>query len=319
MRPGQRVRARAREVDHAGSYLHKGVDDVVGATTSRTGTSRRQDHAWTTSGSGVSGDGKITSVRGVDWTTDNTRNLKRSGSLSEVLGDVGHGNVVEGNMTEVSTTIGVGVPGFDIALLEVRQASEGNGSGTLASELHSCLEHVARCTTVVGARASAMLDGRRMTMRRIEADATSAIHGSLQLGQVVGTRKLLLGTGVAQLGDDLGISISEEETRATERCLLHDGGVAELLDESLATLDGGVGDLGSLGGVKARPRTTLNAIDECNHAMNIGEVDEGIADIARGLEVDAEVDEVVGAEADIVEDCLERHLQSRSTRFSQQH
>lgn len=141
-------------------------------------------------------------------------------------------------------------------------------------------------------------------MRRIETDATSAIHGSLKLGQVVRTRERLLCTGVAQLAHDLRVGVGEEETRTTERSLLHDRRVAELLDESLTTLDGGVGDLGILGRTEAIPATTLKTVDEGDHAVDIGEVDEGIAHIAARLEVDTKVQEVVGTKADVIEDGL---------------
>jgi hypothetical protein len=58
----------------------------------------------------------------------------------------------------------------------------------------------------------------------------------------------------------------------------------------------------------AKPATALDAVDESDHATDVGKVNEGIAYVAAGLEVDTEVHEVVGAEADLVEGGLERQL-----------
>jgi hypothetical protein len=141
-------------------------------------------------------------------------------------------------------------------------------------------------------------------MRRVEADATSGVHGALKLGEVVRTRECLLSTSLSQLVHHLGFDECVDEARTTERSLLHDGGVAELLDKSLTTLDCGVRDLSVLAGAEARPRATLQTIEQGDHAIGVGEVDEGIAHVAARLEIYAEVQEVVCAEADIVEDSL---------------
>lgn len=89
---------------------------------------------------------------------------------------------------------------------------------------------------------------------------------------------------------------------------MHDRRIAELLDECLAALDGGVGNFGSLVRVEAGPEPTLDAVDEREHAVGIREVDEGVANIAARLEVDTKVHEVVSAKADVIEDVLEGHL-----------
>ena len=60
--------------------------------------------------------------------------------------------------------------------------------------------------------------------------------------------------------------------------------------------------------MEADPGATLETVDEGDHAVDIGEVDEGIANVAGGLEVDAKVHEVVSTEADIVEDGLQGQL-----------
>ena len=178
----------------------------------------------------------------------------------------------------------------------------------LTSIVHGGLVHVARSTTIVDARAVAMLSDREVSMRRVEAYTTSTINGSLKLGQVVRARKGLLGASVTKLAEDLSIRIGEEESRTTEGSLLHHGRVAKLLDKSLTTLDRGIGYLSSLGGTEADPATALNAIQKSNHAVDVSEVDEGVSHVAARLEVDAQVDKVESTEADIVEDRLERQL-----------
>lgn len=208
----------------------------------------------------------------------------------------------------MTTTVGAEVPSLNLLLLGVGQASELNRSGALVGKVHSGLHDIARATTVVSTGAVAVLSDWRVSIGRVQADATSTIHGTLKLGKVVGAREGLLGTGGAQLAHHLSVDERKDQSRATVWSLLHDGGVAKLLDKSLATLDGGIGDLGSLVGVEAGPESTLNTIDEGEHAIGVGEVDEGVANVAARLEVYAEVHEVVSAEADFVEDVLQGHL-----------
>lgn len=145
-------------------------------------------------------------------------------------------------------------------------------------------------------------------MGREQTYGARAVHGTLKLRQVVRTREGLLKSCRAKLASDLSVNVGDEQTRTTEWSLLHDGRVAELLNESLTTLDGGVGDLSSLGRSITNPATTLELVDEGDHTMDVGEVDEGITNVACRLEVDAQVHEVVGTEASIVEDSLESHL-----------
>jgi hypothetical protein len=52
--------------------------------------------------------------------------------------------------------------------------------------------------------------------------------------------------------------------------------------------------------VDVRPEATLHAIDEGEHAVGIGKVDEGVPNVAAGLEIDLETQEVVGAERELV-------------------
>jgi len=300
---------RNTRVESCRDDSHEGVDDMVRRATGRTNTSRGTRHARTTSRSGVRGGSDLTEVRATNRAADDTRNLRtRGGSLRKVLSDMGQRDVVEGDETEMTMTAGVGVPGLDLALLGLRKTDKGDRIGALTGELDCCLNHVTRSATVVGARAGAVLSDGRVSMRRIQANAAGAVHGTLELRQVVRTRKGLLRARVAETTHGLSVSVGEEQARTAERSLLHDGRVAELLNKRLTALDGGIGDLSSLGRAKSNPGTTLDAVDERNHAADIGEVDEGIAHIATGLEVNAKVHEVVGTEADIVENGLERHL-----------
>lgn len=145
-------------------------------------------------------------------------------------------------------------------------------------------------------------------MRRVEANTAGTIHRSLELRQVVRTRESLLGSSLTELAHTLSIGIGNEQMWTAEWCLLHDRGVAELLDESFTTLNRGVGNFRSFGRAEAGPATMFNAVDERDHAMDITEIDEGIAHIAAGLEINSKVDKVISAEADIIENGLEGHL-----------
>lgn len=221
---------------------------------------------------------------------------------------MGHGDAVKGDTTTVTTTIGAQVPSLDVLLLGLAQAGKLNGSSALMSKVHGSLHDVAGAATVVCAGTVAVLGQRSVSVGGIETDATGAVHRTLKLGKIVGAREGLLGTGSAQLTHHLSVGDGEDQARATVRSLLHDRRVAELLDKCLAALDGGVGDLGGLLGVETGPESTLDAVNERQHAVGIGEVDEGVTNVAARLEVNAKVHEVVCAEADVIEDVLQGHL-----------
>jgi len=246
-------------------------------------------------------------VSNIDSVVDSDRVGR--GLLGKILRNVGHGDVVEGDASDLTLTVEVRVPELDVALLQVSEAGKLNRSSALAGEVHGSLHHVARSAAIPRAGAVAVLGNGGEPMRRVETDATGAVHRTLKLRQVVRTREGLLGASRSKLISSISVEVGEEETGSTEGRLLHDGRVAKLLHQSLATLDGSVGDLGSLGRTICSPGTTLEAVDEGDHATYVGEVDEGIAHVAAGLEVDAKVEEIVGAKADFVEDSLERHLQ----------
>jgi hypothetical protein len=242
----------------------------------------------------------------------NSRKCANSANPRQVRVDMAHGDVLVRSDARNSLTTDSGVPDFDLALELWRDEAlhgECRPSCVLASRILGNLLLVARGATVVATITVAVLSVGRIAMRGEQADGASAIHGTLELGQIVGSWEGLLSAGGSKLTCGLGVDIREEETRTTEWSLLHDRRVAELLDESLTTLDGGVRDLGSLVGAVSEPAATLNVVDESDHSVDVGEVDEGVANIAARLEVNAKVHEVVGAKALLIEDSLEGRLQ----------
>lgn len=181
-------------------------------------------------------------TEGVNWTADGTmaRRSTENGVDAEVLLDVAHGDVLERGAAVATLAVERRVPDLDVALGGLIGDLEGGIRSALTSVVHGSLDHVARSATVVCTRAVAvMLEGREAVGWE-QADGTSAVHGTLELRQVVGAWEGLLDTDRAKLASSLSVLVGEEETRAAERSLLHDRGVAELLDQCLATLDGGV-------------------------------------------------------------------------------
>jgi hypothetical protein len=245
------------------------------------------------------------------WATDDTGEATtdgRSKNLAKVLANMRQGNVLERDVANLTLAVVNRVPKLDVALLGLVKAVRGHRGSTLTGVVGGSLSHVARCATVIGAVTVAVLADTRDAMRRVQTNAASAVHRPLELGEVVRTREGLLSTRVAKPVEQVGIVVGQEQAWTAEGGLLHDRGVAELLDQSLTTLDGGVRDLSGLGRTVAKPATALDAVNESDHATDVGKVDEGIAHVAAGLEVDTEVHEVVGAEADLVEGGLERQL-----------
>jgi hypothetical protein len=254
--------------------------------------------------------------RAADDTVVGSNGLRASLMLCEVHGDMGQRNEVEGNGSKLALTIVASIPHNDVVLGSLGEILERNRDrrSALTSEVHGGLEHVTRSTTIIATSTSAVLSNGRVTVGREQANGASAVHRTLKLGQVVGSRKDLLGAGGSKLASDFRVHVGEEQTRTAEWSLLHDRGVAELLDECLTTLNGSVGDLSSLVGSVSRPAATLDVVDESNHTMNICEIDEGITDIATRLEIDAKVYEVVGTEALLIEDSFEGQLQRWSVK-----
>lgn len=164
---------------------------------------------------------------------------------------------------------------------------------------------VARVATVVFGDEVAVSMGS--ASGREEALVLSALNGPLQLGHVVRVRERLLASSEAEVLVR-HVIVGVEETGTTEWRLLHDRRIAELGGESVLALDGCIADLGALVGLVTDPAFAFNVVKNGKHAVDVGEVDKGIADIASSLEVNAEVNEVVGAEADVVKHLLQRQL-----------
>ena len=261
--------------------------------------------------SGDSSANVVTLVWGVDNRCTNDTGVVDSDRvgrrlmLSEILSDMCHGYVVERDISNLTLAVVVGVPHLNITLLQVSEALKRNRSSALASKVHGSLHHVTRSTTVVCAGTVAVLGDGRESMRGVETNTASAVHRTLKLRQVVRTREGLLGASGTKLIRYFGVEVGEEKAGATEGSLLHYRRVAELLDQSFTALDCGIRYLSSLRRAVGGPTATLDTIDEGDHTTNICEVDEGIAYIAARLEVNAEVEEIVGAEANFVKNRLE--------------
>jgi len=208
--------------------------------------------------------------------------LRASLLLGEVQGEMSHRDEVEWNASQAALPIDAGVPDLDVIFRSFGEVQHlrRSRSRTLSRKVHSCLHNVAGSATIIATTTDAVLSERRVAVRGKQTDGASTIHGALELGQVVGTRKGLLSAGGAKLAGGLSVDVGVEEARTTERSLLHHRRVAELLDESLTTLDGGIGNLSSLVGAISSPAATLDVVDESDHAVDVGEVDEGVADVA---------------------------------------
>jgi hypothetical protein len=237
--------------------------------------------------------------------------LRASLMLREVEGEVSHRDKIKGYTSKTTLTIEAGIPDLDVKFSIVGKVLERHGCRcrTLTSKVDSSLKSVPGSAAIVATTTVPVFSGGRIAVRGKQTDGAGAVHGTLELGEVVWAREDLLNAGVPKLAGDLSVNVRVEETRATERSLLHDGRVAELLNQSLTTLDGGVRDLSGLVGTVTNPGATLDVIEQVGHAVDVGEVDEGIADVATGLEVNAKVHEVVGTKALLVEDGLEGQLQ----------
>lgn len=258
-------------------------------------------------------------AHGTTRTSGSANGIAGTGMLVEVLGDVCHGDRVEADSTCEAATEGVEIPGLNVLLLVLGQTGELDRSSVLVSKVHGRLHHVTRAAAVVSARTVAVFGASRVSTRRIETSATSGVHGALELRDVVRTRKGLLGASEANLVHYLGFSEGDDKTRAAEWSLLHDRRVAELLNKRLASLDCRVRDLGGLVGVETGPEATLDAIDEHEHTVRIGKVDEGVANVAAGLEINPQIYEIVGAEAGDVDHVLQSHLSKKLVKVHDVH
>lgn len=93
-----------------------------------------------------------------------------------------------------------------------------------------------------------------------------------------------------------------EESRSAERCLVHDHRISELLYKRFFTLDGSIRYLGVLLGAVAIPLLVSDVVHHVDDAVGIGEVDKRISNIACGVEVDAQIEEVILSKTVLVEE-----------------
>lgn len=90
--------------------------------------------------------------------------------------------------------------------------------------------------------------------------------------------------------------------------LKHDGAVAELLDETVLSLNSSVGDLGDLVALEAIPALVTSRVDEVNNIQRIDKVDKGVSNIAIIRKINAQVHEVVLSPAGLVDDAFQHSL-----------
>lgn len=83
--------------------------------------------------------------------------------------------------------------------------------------------------------------------------------------------------------------------------LKHDGAIAKLLNEAVATLNGSVGNLSNLVRAIVVPLLTSTMLDKTDDVCGVLEVDESVADVAVVGEVDAKIHEIEFAKGALVE------------------
>ena len=91
------------------------------------------------------------------------------------------------------------------------------------------------------------------------------------------------------------------ELGAARSSLLHDDGVAELGEETVDSLDRGVGNLTALGGAVKTPGLANLCINKVGDVLGVSEVHEGITNVQLCAKVNAQVTEVSMAEGALVE------------------
>lgn len=243
-----------------------------------------------------------------NWALDGARvDRKTMTSLgsADVSLDNEERDVLEGDHAGLGGTKLIEVLDFSLALLGIGVHGEVRRVAILVVHV----DHVARGATIIGARVGTVGSLVDSSSRSEETNGTSAIDGALILGPVVGVGELELNAGLTNVLDNPSLLLGDEKARAAVRGLLHNRGVAELLNKGLATLDGSIRQLGVLGGAVSRPATALDMLEHQKHTLDVAEVDEGIANVVSRLEVDAKVDKVVSAKADTIQESLESHLE----------
>lgn len=142
------------------------------------------------------------------------------------------------------------------------------------------------------------------TTWRIQANGLSIVNGPRELLLVV---RLWEGGFVTYglIGGNVNGVDGVEQLGPKGDVLGHDGRVAELLDETVLALNGGIRNFAELVGRDTRPRLVDSSLEEGNNELWTNKVDKGVTDVAAVGEVHADVQEVVVTFAGDVEDLLD--------------
>lgn len=140
--------------------------------------------------------------------------------------------------------------------------------------------------------------------RWVETDSLGVIETASELGRIVWTRKLALFADRSVVG---AVEVVDRVPQLwTKACkFLHDRAVAELLDEAVLALNGGVRNLEDLLRLVTSPSLADTSMEEGDDQLWADEVDKGIADVAVVGEVGTQVGEVEVATAGTVKHLLE--------------
>lgn len=114
---------------------------------------------------------------------------------------------------------------------------------------------------------------------RVETNGIGVVERALQFGQVVGAGERGLISRALVFRDIRGI-IRVEDLWTVAFPLLHDRRVAELGNEAVLALDGGVRDFAGLLRTEEVPWLAHTFLNKVNDVLRLGEVDECIANVA---------------------------------------
>lgn len=90
--------------------------------------------------------------------------------------------------------------------------------------------------------------------------------------------------------------------------LQHDRAVAELLHETVLSLNGGVGDLGHLVALETIPALVASRVNEVDDIQRINKVYERVANIAVVCEINAQIHEVILSPTGLVDNIFQHGL-----------
>ena len=100
--------------------LREGFGDVVTLATSGRGRTSGTRRARSASGSGCTSRSRVAAIGAVDGGADDSRDLSRNWqSVGKVLSDVGHRDVVEGDVAQMALTESERVPNLNVTLLDL--------------------------------------------------------------------------------------------------------------------------------------------------------------------------------------------------------